>query len=161
MRFFGKLFGANAEAKETESTGDAMEPEISPEQLHMACAALFLEVAEADYNDDPKETQAILRALESELGLKRATVMALLDQAKAETEGATDLFPYTHLINQRCTRDQKCAMLTAMWRVAFADGDLDKYEEHLIRRTTELLRLDHSDFIRAKQAGRPSKSRIA
>ena len=52
-------------------------------------------------------------------------------------------------------------MLTAMWRVAFADGDLDKYEEHLIRRTTELLRLDHSDFIRAKQAGRPSKSRIA
>ncbi len=157
MGFFGKLFGENAEATETESTDGAVEPEITPEQLHMACAALLLEVAEADYKDDPKETQAILRALESELGLKRATVTALLDQAKAETEGATDLFPYTHLINQRCTREQKCAMLTAMWRVAFADGDLDKYEEHLIRRTTELLRLEHSDFIRAKQAGRPKE----
>ena len=156
MGLFDKLFGRKTGAT-TENTGDELEPEISPEQLHMACAALLLEVAEADYKDDPKETQAILRALESELGLKRAAVTALLDQAKAETEGATDLFPYTHLINQRCTREQKCAMLTAMWRVAFADGDLDKYEEHLIRRTTELLRLEHSDFIRAKQAGRPKE----
>ena len=158
MGLFDKLFGGKAETEsDTEPTGGGVEPEISPEQLHMACAALLLEVAEADYKDDPKETQAILRALESELGLKRASVTALLDQAKAETEGATDLFPYTHLINQRCTREQKCAMLTAMWRVAFADGDLDKYEEHLIRRTTELLRLEHSDFIRAKQAGRPKE----
>jgi uncharacterized tellurite resistance protein B-like protein len=156
MGLFDKLFGRKTGAT-TETAGDELEPEISPEQLHMACAALLLEVAEADYKDDPKETQAILRALESELGLKRAAVTALLDQAKAETEGATDLFPYTHLINQRCTREQKCAMLTAMWRVAFADGDLDKYEEHLIRRTTELLRLEHSDFIRAKQAGRPKQ----
>ena len=157
MGLFDKLFGRKTGAT-TETTGDELEPEISPEQLHMACAALLLEVAEADYKDDPKETQAILRALESELGLKRAAVTALLDQAKAETEGATDLFPYTHLINQRCTREQKCAMLTAMWRVAFADGDLDKYEEHLIRRTMELLRLEHSDFIRAKQAGRPKQN---
>jgi len=158
MGFFDKLFGGKAETEsDTEPTSNAATPEISPEQLHMACAALLLEVAEADYKDDPKETQAILRALESELGLKRASVTALLDQAKAETEGATDLFPYTHLINERCTREQKCAMLTAMWRVAFADGDLDKYEEHLIRRTTELLRLEHSDFIRAKQAGRPKE----
>ena len=158
MGFFGKLFGGKAETEsDTEPTGNAAAPEISPEQLHMACAALLLEVAEADYKDGPAETQAILRALESELGLKRAVVTSLLDQAKAETEGATDLFPYTHLINQRCTREQKCAMLTAMWRVAFADGDLDKYEEHLIRRTTELLRLEHSDFIRAKQAGRPKE----
>ena len=158
MGFFDKWFGGKSETEsDTESPASGEAAEISPEQLHMACAALLLEVAEADYKDDPSETQSILRALESELGLKRAAVTALLDQAKAETEGATDLFPYTHLINQRCTREQKCAMLTAMWRVAFADGDLDKYEEHLIRRTTELLRLEHSDFIRAKQAGRPKE----
>ena len=155
MGFFDRMFGDKPEA--AEGDGAKGSPEATAEQINMACAALLLEVAEADYKDDPKETQAILRALESELGLKRAAVTALLDQAKAETEGATDLFPYTHLVNQRCTRAQKCAMLTAMWRVAFADGDLDKYEEHLIRRTTELLRLEHSDFIRAKQAGRPKE----
>ena len=136
---------------------NAPDSEDTPEQINMACAALMLEVAEADYADDPAETRTILRALESELNLKRAEVSTLLERAKSETEGATDLFPYTHLINQRCAREQKCAILTAMWRVAMADGVLDKYEDQVLRRITELLRLEHSDFIAAKQAARPSE----
>ena len=150
MGIFDNFFGKQKETlvNETEDT---------PEQINMACAAMLLEVAEADYVDDPAETEAILRALENELNLNRAEVNALLARAKSETEGATDLFPYTHLINQRCGREQKCAILTAMWRVAFADGNLDMYEEHLIRRVTELLHLDHADFIAAKQAARPSE----
>ena len=148
MGIFDNFFG-----KKTDDI--ATETEDTPEQINMACAALLLEVAEADYVDDPAETRTILRALESELNLKRDEVSTLLARAKRETEGATDLFPYTHLINQRCAREQKCAILTAMWRVAFADGNLDMYEEHLIRRVTELLHLDHADFIAAKQAARP------
>ena len=145
MGIFDNFFGKKTE-EETEDT---------PEQINMACAAMLLEVAEADYVDDPAETEAILRALKKELNLNRAEVSVLLARAKSETEGATDLFPYTHLINQRCGREQKCAILTAMWRVAFADDNLDMYEEHLIRRVTELLHLDHADFITAKQAARP------
>jgi uncharacterized tellurite resistance protein B-like protein len=148
MGIFDNFFG-----KKTDD--NAIEIEGTPEQINMACAALLLEVAEADYVDDPAETRTILRALESELNLKRDEVSTLLARAKSETEGATDLFPYTHLINQRCAREQKCAILTAMWRVAFADDNLDMYEEHLIRRVTELLHLDHADFIAAKQAARP------
>ena len=150
MGNFDNFFGKQKEARVNET-------EDTPEQINMACAALLLEVAEADYVDDPAETEAILRALESELNLKQAEVSTLLERAKSETEGATDLFPYTHLINQRCAREQKCAILTAMWRVAFADGNLDMYEEHLIRRVTELLHLDHADFIAAKQAARPKE----
>ena len=147
MGIFDNFFG--------KKTGDKTdETEYTPEQINMACAALLLEVAEADYVDDPAETEVILRALESELNLKRAEVSTLLARARSETGGATDLFPYTQLINQRCARVQKCAILTAMWRVAFADGNLDMYEEHLIRRVTELLHLDHADFIAAKQAAR-------
>jgi len=148
MGIFENFFGKKTDPKATET-------EDTPEQINMACAALMLEVAEADYADDPAETRTILRALESELNLNRVEVSTLLERAKSETEGATDLFPYTHLINQRCGREQKCAILTAMWRVAFADGNLDMYEEHLIRRVTELLHLDHTDFIAAKQAARP------
>ena len=150
MGIFDNIFGKQKEDRVNET-------EDTPEQINMACAALLLEVAEADYVDDPAETEAILRALENELNLNRAEVSALLAGAKSETEGATDLFPYTHLINQRCAREQKCAILTAMWRVAMADGNLDKYEDQLLRRVTNLLRLDHSDFIAAKQAARPKE----
>ena len=155
MGFLDILFGGKKE--ETNPSGGET-PEASQEQINMACAALLLEVAEADYADDPEETRAIIRALETHLSLRHSEVRTLLARAKAETPGATDLFPYTHLLNQRLDHDQKCAILTAMWRVAFADGNIDKYEELLIRRVQDLLRLDHADFIAAKQAARPSQN---
>jgi uncharacterized tellurite resistance protein B-like protein len=37
-----------------------------------------------------------------------------------------------------------------MWTVAYADGDLDKYEEHLIRQVAELTYVPHSDYIQCK-----------
>ena len=37
-----------------------------------------------------------------------------------------------------------------MWQVAYADGELSKYEDHLIRRTADLLYVAHTDFIRGK-----------
>lgn len=153
MRLFDKLFG-NAS---TEATSDTPSSD-SPEQIHMACAALLLEVAEADYVNDPAETRAILTSLERELKLNHNEVEALLRRARTQSEGATDMFPYTHLLNQRLDHEQKCRVLTALWRVAFADGNIDKYEEHLIRRVQGLLHLDHSDFIAAKQAARPTQS---
>jgi len=149
MGFLDNLFNRNTDTPEAA-------PEEAPTQpeLEMAGAALLLEVAEADYKDDPAETEAIKAALEKEFVMGREEVAALLERARAETDGATDLFPYTRLLNEHCTREQKLSLLTAMWRVAFADGHLDKYEEHLIRRLAELLHLDHSEFIAAKQAAR-------
>ena len=149
------IFGGK---KKEKGEPPAEPPEASQEQINMACAALLLEVAEADYADDPEETRTIISALETHLSLKHSEVQTLLEKAKAETPGATDLFPYTHLLNQNLDHEDKCAILTAMWRVAFADGNIDKYEELLIRRVQDLLRLDHSDFIAAKQAARPPQN---
>ena len=41
-----------------------------------------------------------------------------------------------------------------MWQIAYADGELDKYEEYIIRRVSELIYVAHNDFIRAKQWAR-------
>ena len=152
MGLFDKWLGKESAPKTSDQSAE------SPEQIHMACAALMLEVAEADYADDPEETRAILKALETEFGLTQQAVTALLERARKESAGASDMFPYTHLLNQRLDHEQKCRILTAMWRVAFADGNVDKYEEHLIRRVYELLHLDHSDFIAAKQAARGTQN---
>ena len=152
MGLLDKWLGKESAPKTSDQSAE------SPEQIHMACAALMLEVAEADYADDPEETRAILKALETEFGLTQQAVTALLERARKESAGASDMFPYTHLLNQRLDHEQKCRVLTAMWRVAFADGNVDKYEEHLIRRVYELLHLDHSDFIAAKQAARGTQN---
>ena len=42
-----------------------------------------------------------------------------------------------------------------MWAVAFADGEVDKYEEHLIRQVASLIYVPHEDYIRCKMAAKP------
>ena len=37
-----------------------------------------------------------------------------------------------------------------MWSVAFADGAVDKYEEHLIRKIAGLIYVPHQEFIRTR-----------
>ncbi len=57
-------------------------------------------------------------------------------------------------MNERYGQPERIALVRNLWRVAFADGDLDRHEEHLVRRVADLLHVRHSDFIRAKQEAR-------
>ncbi len=129
------------------------QPDDQP-NLDLACAALLVEVARADYADDPRETEATLAAIRRVLEVSETDIAQLLSEANAEVEEGTSVFPHTSLINEHCSREQKYEILVAMWQVAFADGNLDKYEEHLIRRVAGLIHLDHHEFIQAKIAAR-------
>jgi uncharacterized tellurite resistance protein B-like protein len=40
--------------------------------------------------------------------------------------------------------------MKAMWEMAYADGDLDKYEDYIIRKVADLIYVPHTEFIRAK-----------
>mgnify|MGYP001298060505 CR=1 FL=1 len=127
----------------------ALKPDSQP-NLGLACAALLVEVVRADYADDPRETDATLRAIREILKVPEPDIAELLAEAKVEVVEGTSMFPHTTLINEHCSREQKYNILVAMWQVAFADDNLDKYEEHLIRRVAGLIHLDHSEFIQAK-----------
>lgn len=40
--------------------------------------------------------------------------------------------------------------MKAMWEMAYADGNLDKYEDYIIRKVADLIYVPHTEFIRAK-----------
>ena len=74
----------------------------------------------------------------------------LLALAEAEAQEATSDYRFTRVINDEFTNTEKSALLRAMWQVAFADGDVDKYEEHLIRKIAGLIYVPHQEFIRTR-----------
>jgi len=127
---------------------------ISPEErergLRLAAAALLVEVSAADYSRDPAERTAIAEALRTTFDLEEKELQQLLDDAERRQKDATSLYEFTSVINDRCSHEEKYGILINLWRVAFADGKLDKYEDQRIRRIADLLYLSHSDFIRAK-----------
>ena len=70
-------------------------------------------------------------------------------------EESVSFFEFTSLINDSCSRKEKYDLLVILWKVAYADGQLDKYEEYYIRKIKDLLYLSQSDFIKAKLEAKP------
>ena len=119
---------------------------------HLAAAALLIEVARADYGFDPREQLALQEALRRSFDLSHAEIETLLALAEAEAREATSSYAFTRLINEEYSDEEKSDLLRAMWSVAFADGEVDKYEEHLIRNVADLIYVPHSNYIHCKLA---------
>lgn len=119
-------------------------------KLDLASAALLVEVMNCDHQMDERETDAITSVLKSCLSISDQELAEIIALAKDEAKQATSLYDFTRLINDGYDYDQKIGLIRNMWRVAFADGELDKYEDYLIRKIAELIYVTHSDFIRTK-----------
>ncbi len=118
--------------------------------LQVAAAALLIEIGKADYASSDAEQTAITEAIRRRSGLDDNELAELMADARRSSAQSTSLYEYTSLINQHYSVEDKFALILELWRVAAADGDIHKYEDHLIRRIADLIYVSHSDFIRAK-----------
>ncbi|MFT4520656.1 MAG: putative tellurite resistance protein B-like protein [Halioglobus sp.] len=119
-------------------------------RLNLAAAALLIETARADFTLDEIEQKALQALLVNTLDVSAAEVQELVDTAEEHVDRATSLYQYTRVINDHYSAAQKLELIGSMWKVAYADGNLDKYEEHLIRQVADLIYVPHQDYIRTK-----------
>ena len=124
--------------------------EVLQHRLNVAAAAMLIETARADFTQDADEQEAMAALLSRSLGLGDEEVQSLMAAATERVDVATSLYEFTRMINDHYNAEQKVQLIGAMWAVAYADGDLDKYEEALIRRVAELTYVPHADYIRSK-----------
>tara|TARA_R110001592_G_scaffold337300_1_gene623606 strand:- start:224496 stop:224951 length:456 start_codon:yes stop_codon:yes gene_type:complete len=129
-------------------------------RLRLAAAALLLETARADFSEDKIEQDELEKLLYESLELDRSAVRELIAQAAAQLDEATSLYDFTRVINDHYLPAQKLELIASMWRVAYADGRLDKYEEYLIRQVAELCYVSHQDYIRTKLAAAPPSAAL-
>ncbi|TOQ69602.1 hypothetical protein CGG90_18515 [Vibrio parahaemolyticus] len=116
---------------------------------NMAIACLLCEVSGADHLIDEKEESTKRSLLMKLLELNEQESEQLLAQAKEKTQDATSLYDFTSQLRE-LTQETRYNLIKSMWEVAYADGQIDPLEDAVIRKTAELLYVDHSDFIRAK-----------
>lgn len=116
-------------------------------------AALLVEVARSDHKLETEELLAIRVALENSANsLSASELSQIIDDALLEADATISLHQHIRQINEHFDKEQKIQLIKQMWRVAYADGDLDKYEDYTIRKLSELLYLKHRDFMQAKLA---------
>jgi len=119
-------------------------------QLNLAAAALLIEMILQDDNVDKAEVAEVKKLLITQFAISTAEMESLYALAEEEKHQSTDYHEFTSLIAKHYTQPQKIQLIESLWRVAYADQVLDKYEEHMVRRISDLIYVSHKDFIQAK-----------
>lgn len=126
----------------------------SGQALQAATAALLMEIARADTEIDDIEREMIHQIISDHFELSPRLAREVSQLAEQQADDVTCLHPFTRLINSECSIEDKIGIVRMLWQVTYADGKLDKHEEHLVRRVADLLHVSHREFIRTKlQAG--------
>jgi uncharacterized tellurite resistance protein B-like protein len=139
------FFEKNLTKKEEEEA-----PSSAMSRVDLTCAALLVEVMNSDHELDEREHQEFMAVLQQSYNIAESDLEELIQLAKDEAFEATSLYEFTKLINDSYDYEQKVELIENMWRIAFSDKRLDKYEDHLIRKVSELIYVSHSDFIKTK-----------
>ena len=140
MNFFKKIF----------KTEESEKPTIDDNTSTKACIALLLETSMADEVLDESELMALKNTLQKDFQINEDEIDELIDLAKENVEDSTSLYEFTRDINDNFDAVERVKLIESMWKIAYADGNIDKYEEHIIRKVSNLIYVAHSDFIKAK-----------
>ncbi len=124
--------------------------EVDEDNLRRATAALLIEVAKADFDEDDMERAVIFAMLRDTFDLEADVLEELVALAEETTNDAHDVYQFTQLVNEHYDYANKTRLIENLWTVAYADGRLDRYEEQFIRKVAGLLHVAHNDFIKAK-----------
>jgi len=125
-------------------------PQEYEKQIELACITLMIELAKVDQSIDDDELSIIRNTAKNTFNINNEKIDEIIELALEESKHSTSLYQFTDLVNNHYSDAMKYQLVLAMWEVAFADGELDKYEEHLIRKVAELIYVPHLKFMEAK-----------
>lgn len=131
------------------NNGEAVNTE---HDIQIAAAVLLLAMEHADNDHTAEEHAEITRQLRDYFQLDADEAETLIAGAQPQADEAVSLHRFLQELNQHLDTGQKRQVLEMLWRVAYADQNLDAQEEVLLREIAELLYLPHRDFIKSKLA---------
>ena len=118
--------------------------------INLASAIILIEVSYSDFEIKDVETEKMIKFFETSLNLSKEKSIWLNNEAQKLHKDTNCLRKYIKLINENYTKEEKMKLINIAWKIARADDEIDKYEEHRIRKISELLYLNHADFIKEK-----------
>ena len=123
----------------------------NPKDLRLAACALLLELAHADDQFSTEERNHLEGAIRRHIGLEGAEAERLLELADQARSEAVDLWQFTSLIADNYSVGQKVVLAEIMWGLVYSDGKLAAREDYLMRKISNLLRLEPGYLAEARK----------
>ncbi len=140
-----KISRAFASTNTAEPDEDAREKAI-----RIATAVLMTEVARADHDYDESELNVLLNLVTNCFQLSPDDALELANEAGEVAEEHVSLHNFTQLLNNNLDEREKERIVSLLWQVAYADGRLDKYEDSLVLKISDLLYVSRGRVMRLK-----------
>ncbi|HEX2840190.1 TerB family tellurite resistance protein [Hyphomicrobium sp.] len=126
-------------------------PSERTDDTQFAVAALLIEAGRMDNNFDAAERATIERLLAGKFNLAPQAVRSLVEAAEQRVRQSAQYYPFTREICSRLSREERVEILEMLWKVAYADGVLDPYEDTLLRQIAGLIHVPDRDRGLARQ----------
>ena len=137
---FKKLFDGSGKIDEADKEA----------RLRTATCVILLEAATADDTFSDTEQRKVFEILKSRFGMSDAQVKELIDESEKARDEESDIWHFTHLINQNLSNEEKYSLMEEVWEVIFSDGTLGEFENYVAQKLYRMLNIDHSIFIELK-----------
>jgi uncharacterized tellurite resistance protein B-like protein len=118
--------------------------------IRNATAVLMVDVARADYSFDEDEFDSLLRLIQAHFDLSAEQAAAVVNAADEKVDGLTSLHDFTQLLHNNLDEREKAHVVGLLWRIAYADGRLDKYEDALVLKISDLLHVSRGKVMQLK-----------
>jgi len=118
--------------------------------IRMATAVLMTEVARADCDYDESELNVLLDLITDRFQISPEDAIELANEAEEAAEEHVSLHNFTQLLNNNLDEREKGHIVSLLWQVAYADGRLDKYEDSLVLKISDLLYVSRGRVMRLK-----------
>ena len=124
--------------------------------LRMATAVLMIDVARADHVFEDSEFDRVLKLVETHFDLSPEQAAELVNDADLKAEDLVSLHEFTQLLHHNLGEAEKARIVDLLWQIAYADGRLDKYEDSLVLKISDLLYVSRGLVMRLKHDARPA-----
>ena len=119
-------------------------------EIDLIGSVLAYEVARSDGDIDQEELSKLLdeiKKISIRVGKSEEDILNLIE---IYSNDSVSFYEFIEDINTNFTKEDKLAMISFLWEVAYADSKLDVDEERLIRRIADLIRIKDVDVLKLK-----------
>lgn len=120
------------------------------EAIRLATAVLMIDVARADHVFDESEFDSILELVRSHFSLPAEQAAELVIAANEKAEDLVSAYDFTKVLHDHLDHGEKARIVGLLWKIAYADGRLDKYEDSLVLKISDLLHVSRGLVMRLK-----------
>ena len=119
-------------------------------EIELTAAVLAYEVARSDGEVSDTELNVLMEEIgiiSKKVGKDQSEILKIIE---IYSKDSVSFYEFIHDINQNYSKEEKISLLKFVWKIAYADGQLDVNEEKLIRRLADLIKIKDIEVLKLK-----------